>query len=157
MCRAMIALGCLLLPACGNMPVRNEFVALPADGWQSHQPVTLRADSIGAEGEYVLTLILRAPVSTPYPFRELYLERTTTLDSLSSTDTLRLDLLAPDGNRRADGVTTNRYAFPIDTLVLHPETRCAVTLRHIMRRDPLTSFTDIGLVVEELADTTPRP
>lgn len=143
----LVALCVVFLTACDHRPAVSEFRDLPAEGWFSRDTVTFRADTLAAAGDYLFTLTLRSPVSRPYPYRELVLERRLRVDSCERIDTLTLCLTGPTGDDDSDGVAIQRYTFAIDTLRLAPPTGFVVSFRHIMRRDPIDNFCDIGLTV----------
>lgn len=68
-----LTVAAFLLAACHDGVAAYAFHTLPEEGWDADDTLRFPVDTVTEDGYYALTVYLRTPISTPYPYREIIL------------------------------------------------------------------------------------
>lgn len=136
----------LLFTACSYRPNDfSDFRDIPPAGWNYVHPFTFTPhiqDSV-ATG----TLVLAVRHTNEYPFRNLYVEVSyLTPDSITHRDTVNVMLADVYGNWLGSGLGTSFQKADTISRSFQLMDSTAITLRHVMRPDPVTGLEQIGLL-----------
>lgn len=136
------AVGCIR-----NSNNYERFADIPAEGWKYGD--TLRFDLCQTDTVVSGSLTLHLRHTGTYPYRNLWLEVTTTDSLRSHSDTLNIALSDVFGKWYGRGVGTDFQLSTsiFDTLDVRPAT--SVIVRHIMRVDNLPGIEQVGIQFEE--------
>lgn len=138
----------MMLTGCENSVVYSRFGNTPMSGWDKTEPVTFDIDSLDAEGDYQMTLMLR--ISDKYPFRNLQLvvRQQNFPSGVEEVDTVECAVTDEHGNLLGRGVSYYQYEHPVKTLHYHASDSMHIEIHHIMKREILPGIADVGVRVE---------
>ncbi len=124
----------------------SQFATLPEQGWAYNDTLSFNAD-IDSVATGTLQIAVRH--TNDYPYRNLYVEVTIPeADGSLLRDTVDLRLSDVYGNWLGSGLGTSfQCAGTIDRKVTLRR-GAHITVRHVMRPDPVTDIEQVGLLFE---------
>lgn len=134
---------------CARKPLYHHYHHVGTDGWQRADTLVFQLPPSPHGGHYLVSLGLRYAPSYPYEGLTIVAETLTDAGAPPRLDTLRVATSSPQGVPLGHGVSLMQQQLPIFHLRLAPGSGATIRLRHIMAREVLPDFRDIGLLVEE--------
>lgn len=134
----------LSLSSCDGGVAYDEYRATPVAGWERNDTLTFDVPRLRLGGSYAQTLGLRVTGAYPFTALSLLVERVVEPGHRVYADTIDCRLYDDKGNILGRGVTTYQYAFALPPLNLRAGDSLRVSVRHVMKRDPLPGVSDVG-------------
>lgn len=140
----LLCLVVLLLTACNQQKVYDQYSPTPITGWEKNDGATFNVPKVTQGGSYTPEIGLR--ISGTYPFMGLTLivEQNIIPGNRVRRDTLTCDLINKDGTLLGKGVNYYQYQFSLPALELHENDSLHVYIRHDMKREILPGISDVG-------------
>ena len=143
----------LLLTACHSNTVYHSYQSIPTTGWSKSDTLVYTLPNSIPAGNYEAEIGIRYQES--YPYRDIWLEVShNTKDTLTYvTDTLQLFLVDEAGNKTGNGLCgLYQCNLPYKAFIPIRTEGSTRTFRivHIMRDNPLTGISDIGIQLRKL-------
>jgi gliding motility-associated lipoprotein GldH len=125
-----------------------EYHAVPIDGWEQHYAQTYRVDTVSVDGDYDVSVGVRA--TNFYPFQSLWL---LVRQQMADPDTVIVDTVVctlsdKQGNEQGKGLSLYQHLFHVDDVHLTRGQSATITVSHIMRRSILPGISDVGVLVK---------
>lgn len=126
-----------------------EYHAVPIDGWEQHYAQSYRMDTVSVEGDYDVSVGLRA--TNIYPFQSLWL---LVRQQINDSDTVIVDTVVctlsdRQGNEQGKGLSLYQHVFHVKDLHLSCGQSGTITVSHIMRRSILPGISDVGVLIKK--------
>ena len=142
----------LALLVCGcerEKTVCFEYCHTPIEGWEQHNVLSFKLDTVKQSGDYSLDVSLRT--TSAYPFQSLWLLVKTQLVApvASTEDTLVCVLTDKQGIHSGHGISFYQNDYLVTNLKLHRGQSGNITVSHIMRRNILPGISDVGVTVKK--------
>ncbi|MDZ7848074.1 MAG: gliding motility lipoprotein GldH [Owenweeksia sp.] len=138
-----------LLTACGEKPVYEEYVSIPAKGWYKDSLIHFEVEITDTATPYRVMWYLRN--NNDYAFSNIYLFRKVTSErGVEFADTASFPLADPYGKWLGKGVgelKTNTWPFKNSLLYFNREGIYRFSLQQAMRTNHLEGVEDVGLGV----------
>jgi gliding motility-associated lipoprotein GldH len=140
----------LLLSGCNRQKsVCYSYRSTPIEGWEQHNVLTFKLDTVQESGTYTVHVSLRT--TNAYPFQSLWLLVKTQLakPEWEKQDTLVCVLTDKQGNHSGSGISFYQNNYLLTHLNLHRGQSGSITIGHIMRRNILPGISDVGVMVRK--------
>ena len=141
----MLVSAAMMLPACGNGVVFDDYDHTPIDGWENDDTLSFSVPRMKASGTYIPSVGLRTTSEFPFTAISLVVEQTVEPGHRIYTDTINCRLSDDRGNQLGRGINYFQYECPLPQRFLRQGDSLHVTVRHIMKREILPGISDIGL------------
>lgn len=115
--------------------------------WERGDVKTFLTPEVREDGDYDLTLLLRADRSFPYMNVTLVVGETLLPGGEKSFSTIKCAVFDEKGNSEGGGISLFQYSSPLGTRHLERGERLSVSVRHDMRREMLPGVADVGVMV----------
>ena len=143
----------IILAACQNNIIYHSYTPVPLDGWNKSDTLVYTLPNSIPAGNYEAEIGIRYQES--YPYRDIWLGVShNTEDTLTYvTDTLQLFLVDEAGNKTGNGLCgLYQCNLPYKAFIPIRTEGSTRTFRivHIMRDNPLTGISDIGIQLRKL-------
>lgn len=135
----------IILTGCDEQTVYHTYLPVPILGWEKHDTLVFRTDTIEQEADYQFALEVRS--TERYPFQSVWLIVERRFDPTQDfhRDTVECRLLNPTTHRMGEGIYTYQYTFPLPPLHLPGAKPGEIRVRHYMHRETLSGLHDIGI------------
>ena len=129
-----------------NSTAANEYYHI-ADGiWDSQDTAFFHVDSIRADGDYVLNIVLRTTNEVQFQRLHLVAEQHYDTPTLHVKDTVCVQLTDTTGKMLGTGLGLNNYSvIAKGNMHLRKGQSGQIKVYHIMRRTQASGITDIGI------------
>lgn len=137
------------LVSCTDKTKHIVFETMGEKGWLASDTVSMCVDTLAGDRDCILSVALRTPSSSAYPYREISMEVRQEWRSPERvrTDTVVCKMAARDGRMLGDGVSLYVYECPVDTFRLLRGSCGSIRVRHLMRATPLRGISDVGILL----------
>lgn len=137
----------LLFIACTRQKAAYEFSHIPTEGWEPNDTLHFSTDTIQNGGNYMLSLNLRTSVSTPYPFRSIWIivKSDWANSTIHACDTIECHLTNENGELIGHGISLYQYSFPVRQMSLSKGDCAHISVHHFMQRELLNGIVDVGI------------
>ncbi|MDD4760235.1 MAG: gliding motility lipoprotein GldH [Bacteroidaceae bacterium] len=121
----------------------------PIEGWEQHNVLTFKVDTIKQSGEYGVYVSLRT--TNAYPFQSIFLLVKTQLVSpeWNNQDTLVCVLTDKQGIHSGHGISFYQNDYLLKKIKLQRGQSGNIMVSHIMRRNILPGISDVGVTVKK--------
>lgn len=134
------------LTGCDERILYHSYHSIPSEGWERHDTLVFRPDTVCHAGNYRFDLELRA--TEKYPSQSVWLVVESRFSPPASTtrrDTVECLLIDPETHRTGRGIHTYQYNIPLYSQHLTKGEACEIRIRHCMHRENLHGLRDIGI------------
>lgn len=140
----------ILISACGNPGILNQYQRIPDSRWKKEKPVIFEGNLTDKYALYNIYLQVRN--TTDYNYSNLYLFINTTLpDKTQTRDTVECFLANPEGKWIGSGfgkIKESRWLMKKGMMISKPGLY-KFSIEQAMRVDVLEGIADIGLKIEK--------
>lgn len=121
----------------------------PIEGWEQHNVLSFKVDTVKQSGEYGVYVSLRT--TNAYPFQSIWLLVKTQLVSpeWNKEDTLVCVLTDKQGIHSGNGISFYQNDYLLKKLKLQHGQSGNIMVSHMMRRNILPGISDVGITVKK--------
>lgn len=146
-------LGMSLLCACNGSPCLSDYSHVDIDGWYADDTVLMnvqRADtSIHNAIEKEMAMRVGVRFTELYEYRNLALEvQLLCNDAVAQRDTVYYTLYNNKDRANGRGLLYHDVEMEVSTVSIDPSKKYDVSIRHIMRQNPLSGISEVSVVLE---------
>lgn len=135
----------LIAYSCTTNTVFHKYHPIDEKGWSDNDTVYFQLPDSMATGKYKTEIGIRH--TNLYPYKDIWLSIKS--DNRDKTDTIHIYLVNDRGNWNGNGSTGGyyQYSVPITELNDHLSSDSIIKVYHIMKDNPLSGITDVGLKI----------
>ncbi len=138
----------ILLCGCSNSVVFSEFYPIDERGWSDNQILHFNPSLNDSIGTYDVSLVIRH--SNSYRYQDIWLAVAFKEEIEINIDTLHIRLADTKGHWIGNGNNfIHTYTFTYKEGIRFAKGSCGVSVKQIMKDNPLRGINNIGIVIEK--------
>ena len=139
----------IMLSACTDSKLLHSYKPLPAEGWERRDTVSFDLPQAEEEINGTLTIGLRTIAHVGMQDVVLAVEQCLENPNSYRQDTVRYPLTNTEGDALVKGVNFRQYEMQQLPIRMEKGQSGSVRIHHLMRREDIFGFTEIGIKIEK--------
>ncbi len=135
--------------SCEKKTLFAEYEDVKSAVWESGDAKYFFPPAITEDGEYDISLLLRADRSFPFMNITVAVDETIFPSNENHTNLVCCPLFDKKGNATGKGINLFQYSCPIETRKLSRGDSLVIVVKHGMRREMLPGITNAGIKIEK--------
>lgn len=144
----LLVVSCMGLVACQQRTVYHVYQPVDNTAWERMDTLRFDCPQLAEGGTFRCSVGVRFQEQMPYREVNLVLEHRIGHERVR--DTLSMLLADDDGKWLTQGVALHEYETAAATITVPADANMELLIYHIMPRQELTGFTEVGLKIEKL-------